>query len=184
MAADKKSMLLKYKREMVINSKFIDALKRTKELLQEKKWDGKILNKRLSSFLESELKSFPYNMGYVSYRPEYTNRYIYIGVNNDDRSFCDENGKFLGYVESSQTAFQVAVEYKDGNERILLDKTLANIDNDIERLRKCNDELLNLIENFDYYMKRNKEMEEYLRAYEKEVPYRVRPSYTKNEHIY
>ena len=76
------------------------------------------------------------------------------------------------------------MEYKDGNERILLDKTLANIDNDIERLRKCNDELLNLIENFDYYMKRNKEMEEYLRAYEKEVPCRVRPSYTKNEHIY
>lgn len=181
--AFKTNMIAKYNREMVVDNILKNALIKVKEMLSDGKWDGKVANRRLATFIESNLSNeetkYKY---YVSFKPEYKSRYIYIQLGNDARCFYGDNNKFLGYIESAQHRFEVAFKYDNvNNERIILSETIANIDATIERINNNIAKLNDMITHFDTYMERNREVEEFIRKYEKEVPIRLRTTYLRQE---
>ena len=137
------------KKEIEVNNYYINALQEIYNLIDEK-WDGKVLNKRLTTYLNKNIDTTHiYNVQLDI--QDWRTPWLRIYAKQKDREVYSEDGKeFTGYIESSNTTTNIAV---DNDGRIVFDKTKKFIHDDIQLLERINNELNNIITNVDEYMR-------------------------------
>lgn len=137
------------KREIEVNKHYINVLQEIYNLIDEK-WDGKVLNKRLTTYLNKNIDTTHiYNVQLEI--ENWRTPYLRIYVKQNEREVYSEDGKeFAGYIESSNHTTNISV---DNDWRIVLDKTKKFICDDIQLLERINNELNNIITNVDEYMR-------------------------------
>jgi len=173
-------LMAKYNKEIAMYETYIKALKRTKEILVEKKCDNKVFNKRIATLLKENLGID--SIISISAKAEYSRRYLSFAMSNEMRWFrADANNS--GYVDHS-AVFECYVSVNRENERLILNETLENIDTEIMGYISRINELNDYIINYDAYMEANKKFKEMVEEYQKKIPYRMRYSVRLDDNNY
>ena len=173
-------LMAKYNKEIAMYETYIKALKRTKEILVEKKCDNKVFNKRIATLLKENLGID--SIISISAKVEYSRRYLSFAMSNEMRWFrADANNS--GYVDHS-AVFEFYVSVNRENERLILNETLEHIDTEIMGYISRINELNDYIINYDAYMEANKKFKEMVEEYQKKIPYRMRYSVRLDDNNY
>lgn len=176
----KEVMEVKYACEIKMDKLFIDAIKRIKEILVERKCDGKVFNKRITDMIEKELGISQFCA--VSKDASGRNRYIKVHLNNDERYF--NNGKGIkGYIErNSVLGLEIIVDLQ--TERIKLADTLKGIDEEIVRFEKNIANMEDCIAHYDAYKASEDKLMAAIEEYNKSVPSRLKSYVNVNDYSY
>ena len=176
----KEVLIVKYNKEIAMYETYIKALKRTKEILVEKKCDNKVFNRRIATLLKENLGIE--NIVSIATKAEYGRRYLSFAMSNEMRWFrVDESNS--GYVDHS-AVFECYVSVNRENERLILNETLEYIDTEIMTYISRINELNDYIANYDAYMEANKKFKEMAEEYQKKIPYRMRYSVRLDDNNY
>ena len=176
----KEVMEVKYACEIKMDKLFIDAIKRIKEILVERKCDGKVFNKRITDMIEKELGISQFCA--VRKDAYDRNRYIKVCLNNDERWFSDGD-KIKGYVEqNSVLGLDVIVDLQ--NERIKLAETLKSLDVSISYYEKNIDNMEDCIVHYNAYKVSEDKLIAAIEEYNKSVPSRLKSYVNINDCSY
>ena len=176
----KEVMEVKYACEIKMDKLFIEAIKSIKEILVERKCDGKVFNKRITDMIEKELGISQFCA--VSNDASGRNRYIKVYLNNDERWYSDGD-KIKGYVEqNSVLGLDVIVDLQ--NERIKLAETLKSLDESISYYEKNIANMEEYMANYDTYKAYEDKLMAAIEEYNKSVPSRLKSYVNVNDYSY
>lgn len=168
----KEKVIAKYNKQIEAFKLLVNIIENNKQIIQ--KFDGKILNKRLVTAIKE--KQGQHTSVTLNW-PDYNKGRIEISLYGDERSVYI-NGSFIGYIDTYSWTFDVIC---NNEQRIIANKTINNINMNVEYIQQQITELIDCVENFDIYMQKAKEMENMIAKYEEEVPYRLRLQMTVSD---
>ena len=176
----KEVMEVKYACEIKMDKLFIDAIKRIKEILVERKCDDKVFNKRITDMIEKELGISQFCA--VSKDSYGRNKYIKAYLKNDHRWYSDGD-KIKGYVEQgSVMGLEVIVDLQ--NERIKLAETLKSLDDSISHYEKNIADMEDCIAHYNAYKASEDKLMAAIEEYNKSVPSRLKSYVNVNDCSY
>lgn len=152
-------LIAKYNKEIAMYETYIKALKRTKEILVEKKCDNKVFNKRIATLIKDNL-DIEVIVSVVT-KAEYSRRYLSFAMSNEMRWFkADANNS--GYIDHS-SVFNCSVCINREDERLKLAETIDCIDAEIMRYISSINALNDYIINYDVYWKKIRNLKKWFR---------------------
>lgn len=170
------SRIIKYKDDFILKSEkaaqMYELFIKQYELFFDtiKKFDGKVLNKRLETALKPLMQC---EHSYVSI----TATRVQISFNGRERELY-KDGTFCGYLSTYSTTFDVLI---DNDYRIKAEDTIAQMWLHIETYKKNVAVYKDCIANFDKYAEKSMQFELLANQYKKEVPYLLQLNFSLSE---